>query len=134
MVTVEQTESNIGMSLALMCGDRGFSNQEKQKKLSSKNPERKDHITLKSVPDLKEAMKDPDYRSSQKRRAQTEGRVAIIKNNFMPGRSLSKGLASRELELSWIMLAHNLRKLAERRIKEKEARESLLQENLAKAS
>jgi hypothetical protein len=132
--TVEQTEINIGMSLALMCGDRGFSAHEEQEELSSANPERKDHITLKSVPGLKEAMKDPAFRASQKRRAQTEGRVAIIKNCYMPGRSLSKGLHSRNLELSWIMLAHNLRKLAERRIKEKEAREILRQENSAKAS
>jgi len=132
--TVGQTERNIGMKLGIMCGDRGFSSHKEQGKLSSQNPERKDHVTLKSVPELKEAMKDPEFRASQKRRAQTEGRIAIIKNNFMPGRSLSKGLHSRRLELCWIMLSHNLRKMADRRIMEKEARESLRQENAAKAS
>ncbi|MCF6312135.1 MAG: hypothetical protein L3J39_06765 [Verrucomicrobiales bacterium] len=132
--TVKQTEANIGISLTLICGDRGFSSEKEQETLSSENPKRKDHITLKSVPALKEAMKDEEYRTSQKRRAQTEGRVAIIKNCYMPGRSLSKGLDSRRLDLSWIMLAHNLRKLAERRIREKEAREALRQENSAKAS
>ena len=56
--------------------------------------------------------------------AQTEGRVGIIKNVFMDGRSLSKGMDSRRQELSWIMLSHNLRVLACKRIAEKEARES----------
>lgn len=130
--TVEKIQVNIGINLKLICADRGFSSKEKQAKLAGDAPERKDHITLKSVPELKQAMKDTGFRDSQKRRAQTEGRVGIIKNAYMPGRSLSKGLDSRRQELSWIMLAHNLRKLANKRIFEKEARELLKEEERVK--
>lgn len=131
--TVEKTQVNIGIPLKLISGDRGFSCREGQAKLAGDDPGRKDHITPKSVPELKQAMEDAQFRDSQKRRAQTEGRVGIIKNAYMPGRSLSKGLNSRRQELAWIMLAHNLGKLANRRITEREERERLRKEERAKA-
>jgi len=68
-------------------------------------------------------MEDSEYRASQKRRAQTEGRIGILKNVYLNGRSLSKGLESRRQEMSWIILAHNLNKLAQRRIAEQKSRE-----------
>ena len=44
----------------------------------------------------------------QKRRAQTEGRIGILKNDFL-GRPLrSKGFEHRELAVAWAVLAHNL--------------------------
>lgn len=118
------TSENTGMPVKLMCGDRGFSNEGTQRKLAEDDPVRKDHIASKSVVKYNEQMKDVEFRESQQRRAQTEGRVGIVKNVFMDGRSLSKGMDSRRQELSWIMLSHNLRVLACKRIAEKEARES----------
>jgi hypothetical protein len=42
------------------------------------------------------------------RRAQTEGRIGILKNVFI-GESLSgKGYAHQRLEVAWSILAHNL--------------------------
>jgi hypothetical protein len=127
-----QTSANTGMPVRLMCGDRGFGNKDAQRALAREEPARKDHVASKSVVDFTEQMEDCDFRESQQRRAQTEGRVGIIKNVFMSGRSLSKGLDSRRQELSWIMLSHNLRVLACKRIAEKQARESR-REALAKA-
>jgi hypothetical protein len=44
----------------------------------------------------------------QRRRSQCEGRIGIVKNNFL-GRPLrSKGFASRQLAVSWAVLTHNL--------------------------
>ena len=111
------------MPVRLMCGDRGFGNKDAQKALAGEEPARKDHVASKSVVEFEEQMEDAQFRESQQRRAQTEGRVGIIKNVFMPGRSLSKGMDSRRQELSWIMLSHNLRVLACKRIAERKARE-----------
>ena len=51
-------------------------------------------------------------------------RIAIVTNDYQPGRSLSKGLASRRQELRWIMLSHNLRILARKRRREQARREA----------
>jgi len=128
---LRQTGVNTGMPVRLMCGDRGFGNTDTQRALAEEEPARKDHVASKSVVEFKAQMEDCDFRESQQRRAQTEGRVGIIKNVFMSGRSLSKGMDSRRQELSWIMLSHNLRVLACKRIAEKQARE-IRREALAK--
>ena len=121
---LRDTSKNTGMPVSLMCGDRGFANKKMQTLLSEKDPARKDHIASRSVVEFEAQMKDDGFRESQRRRSQTEGRIGIIKNVFMSGRSLSKGMDSRRQELSWIMLSHNLRVLASKRIAEEKARES----------
>jgi hypothetical protein len=42
------------------------------------------------------------------RRAQTEGRVAILKNIFLEGTPRAKGFKNRQLQVAWAVLAHNL--------------------------
>jgi hypothetical protein len=119
-----QTSANTGTPVLPVCGDRGFSNKKTQFELSEEEPARKDHIAVKSVAEFETQLLDDEFRTSQRRRAQTEGRIGIVKNVFMSGRSLSKGLDSRRRELSWIMLSHNLLVLARKRIGEKENREA----------
>ncbi len=116
-------EGNTGEVITRMCGDRGYVSKSKQTRIGKSRPGIKDHITPKNPFELREKMKDMEFRDSQKRRAQTEGRIGIIKNVYLNGRSLSKGLQSRRQEMSWIMLAHNLNKLAQKRIAEQKARE-----------
>ena len=49
---------------------------------------------------------------TQRRRSQTEGRIGILKNDFL-GRPLrAKGYAHRALGVVWSVLAHNLWVLA----------------------
>ena len=62
---------------------------------------------------LKERMEEDEiFVVCQKRRAQSEGRIAVLKNNFL-GRPLrAKGFERRELAVSWAVLAHNLWVLA----------------------
>jgi IS5 family transposase len=55
------------------------------------------------------------FKRLQRRRAQTEGRIAILKNVFLDHRIRSKGLDHRELTVSWTVLVHNLWVLARRR-------------------
>jgi hypothetical protein len=57
-------------------------------------------------------LKSPKFVKLQRRRAQTEGRIGILKNGFL-GRPLrAQGAEHRELALAWGVLTHNLWKLA----------------------
>ncbi len=120
---IENTEKNIGAKLGKVCADRGFSDEKTQERLGKSHPGTIDHICPKSPLKLEGKKADPDFRSSQKRRAQTEARVAIVTNTYQRGRSLSRGLASQRQELHWVMLAHNLRLLARRLVAQREAHE-----------
>lgn len=55
------------------------------------------------------------FKRLQPRRAQTEGRVGIVKNVFLGGRMRSKGFAHRQLTVTWTVLVHNLWVLARMR-------------------
>ena len=48
----------------------------------------------------------------QRRRSQTEGRIGILKNDFLGQPLRAKGYASRALGVAWSVLAHNLWVLA----------------------
>jgi hypothetical protein len=55
---------------------------------------------------------DKAFREQQRRRAQTEGRIAIVKQTFLGGRLSTKGYAHHVMEVGWVILAHNLWVLA----------------------
>ena len=120
---LEATETTIAAKLQKVVADRGFSDEKLQRRLAKTHPELIDHICPRSPTKLADKKTDPEFGMSQKRRAQTEARVAIITNNYQRGRSLSKGLESQRQELRWIMLAHNLRILSRRLLAERSARE-----------
>jgi hypothetical protein len=69
-------------------------------------------ICPKSVTDLQERMLDEGFMDIQRRRAQTEGRIGILKNDFLGPVLRNKGFESREREVAWAVLAHNLWVLA----------------------
>ena len=52
------------------------------------------------------------FKRLQRRRAQTEGRIGILKNVFLGGRMRCKGFEHRELTVTWTVLVHNLWVLA----------------------
>jgi len=53
-------------------------------------------------------MTDKRFVKLQRRRAQTEARVAIFKNGFLGRPMRSKGFLNRERDTGWAVLAHNL--------------------------
>jgi IS5 family transposase len=61
---------------------------------------------------LREKMKDDKFARLQRRRAQTEGRIGILKRNFLGRPMRAKGFEHRELALAWGVLTHNLWMLA----------------------
>lgn len=64
---------------------------------------------------------DPAFREQQRRRAQTEGRIAIVKQTFLDGHLQTKGYAHHETEVTWVVLAHNLWVLARLPVARKQA-------------
>ena len=52
------------------------------------------------------------FKRLQRRRAQTEGRIGILKNVFLGGRLRCKGFEHRQLTVTWTVLVHNLWVLA----------------------
>ena len=70
---------------------------------------------------LREKMKDERFARMQRRRAQTEGRIGILKRNFLGRPMRAKGFEHRELALAWGVLTHNLWMLARLRKTEKKA-------------
>ena len=90
--------------------DRGFDSQQNQTVLA----ERKIYNGLcpRSPKELAKRNESWKFRKLQRRRAQTEARLAIFKNNFL-GRPLrAKGFAHRSLSVAWAVLTHNLWVLA----------------------
>ena len=70
-------------------------------------------------------MKNEIFATGQTRRAQTEGRVGIIKNGFLDaGKPRAKGFAHRQIAVQWAVLSHNLRVLARMRQHEQAAKDA----------
>jgi hypothetical protein len=87
-------------------GDRGFDSESNRKELAQRGTY--NAICPRGPQELKERIKSWKFKKLQRRRAQTEGRIAIFKNNFL-GRPLrSKGFENRELSVTWGVLTHNL--------------------------
>jgi hypothetical protein len=65
-------------------------------------------------------MKGPKFARLQRRRAQTEGRIGILKQGFLGRPMRAKGFERRGLALAWGVLTHNLWMLARLRKVKKE--------------
>lgn len=61
---------------------------------------------------MRERMKDPVMRGLQQRRAQTEARIGIFKNNFLGAQLPTKNIDAQISFVAWAALAHNLWVLA----------------------
>jgi hypothetical protein len=106
-----------------VAGDRGLWSEDNETWLESKGVF--SALCPRGVEGLRERMKEQRFVELQTRRGQTEGRIGIMKNDFL-GRPLrSKGFEHRELAVTWAVLAHNLWLLAGLRwAEEKEKKEA----------
>lgn len=109
--SLQRMETAYGIGVIRALGmDRGFSSAANQTLLKAK--EIYDGICPKHPARLKERMAEEPFVQLQRRRSQTEGRIAIFKNGFL-GRPLrAKGFEHREMAVSWQVLTHNLWVLA----------------------
>lgn len=102
-------------------GDRGLWSKDNERWLERRGVY--SALCPRGVRELELRMKGPQFRALQKRRAQTEGRIGTIKNDFL-GRPLrSKGFEHRELAAAWAVLTHNLWLLAGLGVAEQRSRQ-----------
>lgn len=108
--SIGRMEEAYGPLLKAVAGDRGFDSQLNRTGLGL------DGIYNGLCPRdprlLKERNRSWKFKRLQRRRAQTEGRISIIKNVFIGQRLRSKGFEHRELTVTWTVLVHNLWVLA----------------------
>lgn len=90
--------------------DRGFDGSTSRQAL--KDAGITNGMCPRSPQQLRERLREPTFRDAQRRRAQTEGRIGIVKQTFLGGRLHSKGHAHHTQEVAWTILAHNLWVLA----------------------
>lgn len=116
--SVGRMEKAYGQGPKAVVADRGFDSQTNQIGMAQEGIY--NAVCPRSPRQLKERNGSWKFKKLQRRRAQTEGRVGILKNVFL-GQMRSKGFAHRELTVTWTVLTHNLWVMA--RMPKKEAQQ-----------
>lgn len=119
--SVERVEKGLKLSVKSLVTDRGFDNKTNVQWLE----ERGTYVGLcpRDPRALREAMKDEPFAQAQHRRAQTEGRIAIFKNEFLGRPMRAEGFANRNLQVAWGVLTHDLWVIAEKLREQRKLRE-----------
>ena len=92
--------------IELLASDRGFNTKSNDRYLAEENifnatcPKNPQELTIK--------IDDERFRMAQRRRAQTESRIGILKNKFIGLKLLRKGYENRAKKMSWTVFGHNL--------------------------
>jgi hypothetical protein len=125
--SVERVESGLKVAIKSLVTDRGFDNKTNVKWLEGRGTFA--GLCPRDPRALREAMKDEHFAQAQRRRAQTEARIAIFKNEFLGRPMRSEGFENRALQVAWGILTHNLWVLAEklreqRRLQEQKLRQA----------
>ncbi len=89
-----------------LCGDRGFDSESNRKLLDEKDIF--NGLCPRQPQELKRRRHGARFQWLQHRRSQTEGRIGILKNDFLGSPMRNKGFESRKLGVVWSVLAHNL--------------------------
>lgn len=119
--SMERIKAAFGRYPGSVAGDRGLWSEENETWLEGEGVY--SALCPRGVERLRERLKDPQFVDLQERRSQTEGRIGIMKNDFL-GRPLrSKGFEHRKLAVAWAVLAHNLWLLAGLRWAQEKERE-----------
>jgi IS5 family transposase len=108
--SVGRMEDAYGPVLKAVAADRGFDSQTNRVGLA--HEQIFNGVCPRDPRQLRQRSGSWKFQRLQRRRAQTEGRIAIVKNVFLGGRMRSKGFAHRQLTVTWTVLVHNLWVLA----------------------
>lgn len=95
-----------GQRVQAVVTDRGFFSASNSRTL--KEAGTYDAMCPRQPQALRERMREERFARLQRRRAQTEGRIGILKREFLGRPMRAKGFAHRELALAWGVLTHNL--------------------------
>jgi hypothetical protein len=121
--SVQRMRAVFGPVLKEVGADRGFDSEANQEALEDEDIY--NGVCPRSPQQLKERGRSWKFKKLQRRRGQTEGRVAILKNVFVGQPMRSKGFEHRQLTVSWAVLTHNLWVMARMSLAER-ARQKLL--------
>jgi len=99
-----------GIEIKSAAGDRGCDSKNCRKLMYKNKIE--NNICPRNPHELIEKLKSEDFRFHQNRRSQTEGRIGIIKNNFIGSPIKNKKFEYKEISVAWAVLTHNLWLLA----------------------
>jgi hypothetical protein len=112
--------------------DKGFASRANSKLLDEKNIF--DATCPRDPAEHAQRLKeDPIFAAAQQRRAQTEGKIGNLKNDFLGGVLRVKGYENRAAAVNWAILAHNLRKIARLPQKQTDTRDYLAGDELMAA-
>jgi hypothetical protein len=103
---VKRLKQKSGGRLMEVTADRGFESAALKRELLAAGLEC--HVCPKSPAELESRLEEESFRHNLRRRAQTEGRIAILKNVFLGGIPKAKGYERRQVAVAWAVLAHNL--------------------------
>ena len=108
-----RVEEATGRRVGAVVTDRGFFSAANRRALEEAGTF--DGLCPRQPADLRQKMKGKKFARLQRRRAQTEARIGILKHGFLGRPMRAKGFAHRELALAWGVLTHNLWRLAKLR-------------------
>ena len=106
-----------------IAGDRGFDSASTSKRLARPGNEIYNAICPKDKTELARRQEDPRFRKMQKRRAQTEARISIVRNGFIGNPGAGRSFGQRRMDTAWAIFTHNVWVVA--RMPEKEEQELL---------
>jgi IS5 family transposase len=104
--SVGRMQQAYGQVLKALAGDRGFDSQFNQFGLDYEGIY--NAVCPRSPPQLQRRVRSWKFKRLQRRRAQTEGRIGILKNVFLGQPLRGKGFEHRKLTVTWAVLVHNL--------------------------
>ena len=108
-----------GRHVGAVVSDRGFASAANSRALAEGGTY--DGLCPRQPAELSRRMKGQKFARLQRRRAQTEARISILKQGFLGRPMRAQGFAHRELALAWGVLTHNLWMLARMRKTRKKA-------------
>lgn len=108
-----------GRCVSAVATDRGFASAANSRTLAESDTF--DALCPRQPAELSRRMQGKKFARLQRRRAQTEARIGILKQGFLGRPMRAKGFAHRELALAWGVLTHNLWMLARLRTTKKKA-------------
>src|SRR5258708_5827900 len=108
--TVGRMEKVYGQGPKAMAGDRGFDSEANRVGLAADGIY--NAVCPRNPKQLRQRNRSWKFKRLQRRRAQTEGQIGIIKNVFLGQPLRSKGFEHRELTLTWTVLTHDLSVIA----------------------
>ena len=115
-----------GRDVGAVVTDRGFFSAANSRTL--REGDTFDGLCPRGPVRLRERMRDEKFARLQRRRAQTEARIGILKRNFLGRPMRAKGFEHRELALAWGVLTHNLWMLSRMRKRRRKNKVALLRQ------